>query len=119
MTRGPATVKKIEAHWALFRRLWAAFEKIAIPVIKRGASVFIEWPRGCKYWIQAKVVAFLKKYDFKTTELDGCMYGLVAKHGPKAGLPINKPWEIAYNKSSIADYLNLKCDHSHSHAPRS
>eukprot|EP00972_Heterocapsa_arctica_P022442 3301158-Heterocapsa_arctica.AAC.1 len=49
-----------------------------------------------------------------TTEFDGCMYGLVA---PKAGLPINKPWKVAFNRSSIADYLNLKCDKYHYHAP--
>eukprot|EP00972_Heterocapsa_arctica_P090611 13369601-Heterocapsa_arctica.AAC.1 len=108
MTRGKATVKKIEAHWTLFRLLWAAFERICIPAIERGASIFIEWPRGCKYWKEGNVVAFLKKYNFKTTEFDGCMYGLVDKHGPKAGLPINKPWEVAFNRSSIADYLNLK-----------
>eukprot|EP00972_Heterocapsa_arctica_P035668 5248671-Heterocapsa_arctica.AAC.1 len=45
------------------------------------------------------------------------MYGLVAKHGPKAGLPINKPWNIAFNRSSIADYLNMQCGKSHYHAP--
>eukprot|EP00972_Heterocapsa_arctica_P007063 1032309-Heterocapsa_arctica.AAC.1 len=72
MTRGEDTVKNIEAHWTLFRRLWAACEKIVIPAIKRGASILIEWPRGCKYWKGGKVVAFLKKYDFRTTEFDGC-----------------------------------------------
>eukprot|EP00972_Heterocapsa_arctica_P070541 10420488-Heterocapsa_arctica.AAC.1 len=58
--------------------------------------------------LEGKVVAFLKKYNFMTTEVNGCMYGLVAKHGPLAGLPINKPWKVAFNRSSIADYLSLK-----------
>eukprot|EP00972_Heterocapsa_arctica_P009488 1397996-Heterocapsa_arctica.AAC.1 len=45
------------------------------------------------------------------------MYGLIAKHGPSKGLPINKPWNIAFNKSSVSAYLNKKCDRSHVHAP--
>eukprot|EP00972_Heterocapsa_arctica_P107846 15883466-Heterocapsa_arctica.AAC.1 len=73
MTRGEATVKKIEAHWKLFKQLWSAFERISFPAIERGASIFIEWSRGCNYWKEAKV-------------------GLVAKYGPQAGLPIKKPW---------------------------
>eukprot|EP00972_Heterocapsa_arctica_P034794 5121878-Heterocapsa_arctica.AAC.1 len=117
MTRGDATVKKIEAHWKLFQRLWSAFERISTPAIARGASIFIEWPRGCKYWKERKVVAFLKKHKFRTTVFDGRMYGLVAKHGPLAGLSIKEPWMVAYTRSSIADYLNLKCDKYHSNAP--
>eukprot|EP00972_Heterocapsa_arctica_P054950 8102445-Heterocapsa_arctica.AAC.1 len=45
------------------------------------------------------------------------MYGLVAKYGPDQGKPINKPWRIAFNKYYISDYLNRKCDRSHTHAP--
>eukprot|EP00972_Heterocapsa_arctica_P017233 2546660-Heterocapsa_arctica.AAC.1 len=97
--------------------LWSVFEKVAIPAIARGASIFIEWPRGCAYWKYRKVVTFLNNYGFKFTDFYGCLYGLVAKYGPDQGKPINKPWRIVFNKSSISDYLNRKCDRSHTHAP--
>eukprot|EP00972_Heterocapsa_arctica_P069773 10308375-Heterocapsa_arctica.AAC.1 len=45
------------------------------------------------------------------------MHCFVAKHGPNKGKPINKPWNIAFNKSSISDYLNRKCNGSHVHVP--
>eukprot|EP00972_Heterocapsa_arctica_P035206 5181345-Heterocapsa_arctica.AAC.1 len=82
--------------------LWAVFKQISIPAIARAASIF---------------VAFFNTFDFKFNEFDGCMYGLVAKYGPDQGKPINTPWNIAFNKPSISDYLNRKCDPSHTHAP--
>eukprot|EP00972_Heterocapsa_arctica_P074222 10955479-Heterocapsa_arctica.AAC.1 len=62
MTRGAATVAKIK------RTLGSLPEAL--------------WPRNCAYCKEREVVAFFEKYDFKFTELDVCMYGLVAKHGP-------------------------------------
>ena len=44
------------------------------------------------------------------------MYGLVASHGKDAGLPIKKPWRVAYLNSSLGEFLNLKCDGSHEHS---
>ena len=41
MTRGPETVEKILGHWEKSRMLWSIFEKVAIPAILRGASIFI------------------------------------------------------------------------------
>ena len=37
----PATVAKIRAHWALMRRLWDAFERVATIAEQRGATVII------------------------------------------------------------------------------
>eukprot|EP00972_Heterocapsa_arctica_P091931 13557600-Heterocapsa_arctica.AAC.1 len=108
MTRAASTVAKIEGHREKFLMLWSIFESVAIPAIIRGASIFVEWPRV--YWKERRVAHFFSKYEFKFTEFDGCMYGLVAKHGPDQGKPIKKPWNIALNKSSISDYLNRKCD---------
>eukprot|EP00972_Heterocapsa_arctica_P099510 14682451-Heterocapsa_arctica.AAC.1 len=109
MTRGEATVKKIEGHWKIFRFLPRLLNAVRLSLSN--------CPVDVKYWTDRKVVAFLTKFEFKFTEFDGCIYGLVAKYGPHAGLPINKPWKVAYIRSSISDYLNRKCDHSHSHAP--
>eukprot|EP00972_Heterocapsa_arctica_P021140 3111408-Heterocapsa_arctica.AAC.1 len=77
MTRGEATVKKIEAHWELFKRLWSAFERIYIPAVERGASIFIGWPRGCKYWKEAEVVAFQKNMILGPLSLTGACTGLL------------------------------------------
>ena len=44
------------------------------------------------------------------------MYDLVASHGNDAGLPIKKPWRVAYLNSSLVDFLNRKCDGSHDHS---
>eukprot|EP00972_Heterocapsa_arctica_P037615 5535670-Heterocapsa_arctica.AAC.1 len=85
MTRGAATVAKIKGHWGVVRKLWSVFESVAIPAIIRGAPIFIGWPRNCAYGKEREVVAFFDTYDFKFTEFDGCMYGLVAKHGPNRG----------------------------------
>eukprot|EP00972_Heterocapsa_arctica_P005656 834195-Heterocapsa_arctica.AAC.1 len=63
MTRGAATVANIKGHWEVFRKRWSVFEKVAIPAITRGASVFNEWPRNCAYWKERVVVAFFEKYD--------------------------------------------------------
>eukprot|EP00972_Heterocapsa_arctica_P074390 10977684-Heterocapsa_arctica.AAC.1 len=64
MTRGAATVVKIEGHWEKFRMLLSVFESVAIPAITRGASIFVEWARNCAYWKEREVVAFFDKYDF-------------------------------------------------------
>ena len=50
MKKGASTREKIKGHYTLFAEIWKAFEKIANHAIKIGASVWIEWPRGCQYW---------------------------------------------------------------------
>ena len=117
MLRGSTTVNKIKGHWSEFRKLWKRLEEIANFAIPLGVKIFIEWPRGCIYWKNLKVVRFLEKYGFKFADFDGCMYGLVASHGKDAGLPIKKPWRVAYVNSSIGNFLHLKCDGSHEHSP--
>ena len=66
-----------------------AFEKIATEAINRGAAVWIEWPKKCFYWNTGKVRAFLRKHNFQNTYIDGCMYGLIAKAGPNAGVKMS------------------------------
>ena len=44
------------------------------------------------------------------------MYGLVAAHGPHAGMPIQKPWRVACSpNSSLPTLLCKRCDGSHDH----
>ena len=117
MHRGSSTVNKIKAHWAEFRKLRERLEEIASFAIPLGVAISIEWPRGCRYWTNHNVVRFLGKYGFKFADFDGCMYGLVAAHGKCAGLPIKKPWRVAYVNSSLGEFLHLKCDGSHEHSP--
>jgi len=118
LKRGPETVAKIKLHWALFHRLWAAFEIVASHALSVGARVFIEWPRRCAYWRDKRVVAFLRKHGFTFADFDGCVYGLVAARGSDAGKPIQKPWRVACSPStSLPGLLNRRCDKSHDHTP--
>jgi len=80
MLRGSTTVNKIKGHWSEFRKLWKRLEEIANFAIPLGVKIFIEWPRGCIYWKNLKVVRFLEKYGFKFADFDGCMYTVLSLH---------------------------------------
>ena len=58
----------------------------------------------------------LRSMVLSSADFDGCMYGLVSLHGKNAGLPIKKPWRVAYLNSNLGDFLNSKCDGSHDHS---
>ena len=60
---------------------------------------------------------FLEKHNFKFTDYDGCMYGLLSRFTGVSKLPIRHPWRIAYINCSLGRYFNNKCDRSHRHAP--
>ena len=116
LRRGPETVAKVKLHWKLFKRLWAAFEVVAEHALSVGARVFVEWPRKCVYWKNDRVAKFLSRHGFVSADFDGCMYGLVAVHGPNAGMPIQKPWRVACSpNSSLPTLLCKRCDGSHDH----
>ena len=116
-TRSPKTAELIDGHWKKFRKLWKAFVSVASIAIRRGARVFVEWPRSCAYWKDSRVSRFLVKHGFQYADFDGCMYGLVAESGPNKGKPINKPWRVACVNSSLPDVLNRKCSREHTHVP--
>ena len=75
---------KVRLHWKLFKRLWAAFEVVAEHALSVGARVFVECPRKCAYWKNDSVAKFLSRHGLVSADFDGCMYGLVAAHGPNA-----------------------------------
>ena len=114
--RGESAQKKILSHWQQFRRLWKHFKRIASEAIPKGVCVFVEWPSGCQYWRDNRVVQFLDEYQGRLAKFNGCMYGLRANHGPDAGELICKPWTVACFNSSLPDYLNVRCDGNHRHA---
>ena len=60
---------------------------------------------------------FLKAMNFKHTDFDGCMYGLVSRRGGSDGIPVRTPWRIAFINSTIGKHLHLLCDGSHPHVP--
>ena len=70
----------------------------------------VELPRGCSYWHDPRMCDFLGKQGFSYADFDGCMYGLVARHGPETGHPICKPWRIACLNSSLNTFLFKMCD---------
>ena len=114
MHRESSMVDKIQKRCTEFRKLWGRLEEIANFAIPLGVAISIEWPRGCRYWNNPNVVHFLEKYGFKFADFDGC---LVASHGKGAGLPIKKPWRVAYVNSSLGEFFHHKCDGSHEHSP--
>ena len=101
MHGGSSTVTKIKGHWVEFRKLWERLAEIACLAIPQGVAICTEWPRGFRYWTNSNFARFLEKYGFKFAGFDGCMYGFVASHGKDAGLPIKKPWRVAYLNSSF------------------
>ena len=113
MARGVETAMKIRGHWQLFHRLWKVFTELATVAIKQGMPVHIEWPHGCSYLRDKRVIKFIRKFGGVTARFHGCAYGMVASSGE----PIKKPWRVVSFNSSLPDRLNRKCpgDHVHKH----
>jgi hypothetical protein len=87
---------KIEMHRKLFDKIWDNFVKLVkfcdenttnIPV-----GVVIEWPKGCTYWKNSKVMAFMEFRGMLSVSFDGCYFGLQSSDNH---LPIRKPWTSA------------------------
>jgi len=111
------TIVKLINHCDLHWKLWESFEQVVKHCRRVGATVLIEWPRFCSYWHSQRVSQFLKVMKFKHTDFDGCMYGLVSRREGTYGLPVRKPWRIAFINSSMDKHLHVLCDGSHPHAP--
>ena len=50
-------------------------------------------------------------------KLDGCEFGLIAKHGRNKGVAIRKPWRVDSNCSFVLQNLDRQCSKKHDHAP--
>ena len=107
-----AALDKLKGHWTLFRKLWKNFEMIAQYVLGIGGTITIEWPTGCEYWRDRRVINFMQIHDLKTTDIHGCAYGLKTE----GGMYVKKPWSFATNSRAVLDGLGRKCDGRHEHA---
>ena len=58
------TLQNIEDHVELHDKLWTNFERAALHCKNVGNSVILEWPRGCSYWDDSRVSAFLERLGF-------------------------------------------------------
>ena len=109
--------KLVEGHYRLFWALFKNCKIVAEYVTKIGGFIAMEWPRQCAYWQEQEVQDFILKYGLVSVHLDGCMFGLVSKHGRNAGQPIRKPWRVDTNSPALAQQLSRVCDGSHTHVP--
>ena len=111
---GLKTKRKILAHWAVFRKLWAHFQQVADACIAHGGHVALEWPRSCMYWRHQRVKSALRRWGTIPHPFDGCMYGLVSQAARSRGVPLRKPWTVA---STCDEFIRLRrtCDKSHAH----
>ena len=115
--KGPVAQAKIEQHLELFNKLLPNAFKIAQAVILQGTGrVVFEWPDGCSYWQDPRVVTFISSNKLTQTKLDGCSYGLVSKFGKDVGKPIKKTWRLAHNFPHIGQLMGRKCKCSIDHA---
>ena len=69
---------------------------------KQGGKCAIEWPSGCEYWRDARILSLLEELGMRKAHAHGCAWGLV---DPK-GIPVKKPWTIATND----DFLFATCE---------
>ena len=104
-------------HLRLFRLLFDAVRKIAGLVQRVGGYIAMEWPRQCSYWLDPDVQQFVWEHGLQSVHLDGCMFGLVAQHGSRSGVPIKKPWRIDTNSPALLQHVARTCDGSHEHTP--
>ena len=110
MHRGPATREKIEEHRQVFDQLWCNFEIVAKACHANGGKIAIEWPKGCTYWKDSRVIALIERFALCSYALDGCMYGLRSVVRKTRGKFLRKPWIIM---SDCDDFWRIenRCNH--------
>ena len=59
----------------LRRQIWSSFGVAAAHCIKQGGVVCWEWPAGCSYWKEPRVVAFMKAHNVRCVTFRGCFFG--------------------------------------------
>ena len=71
--------------------------------------VLMELPHSCSYWEAKEVIEMLTRFGMRTVVTDGCAFGLKARFGKNAGLPIKKPWRIAGNSPVFLGAFPRRC----------
>ena len=107
---GPKTRAKIRRHRAIFRVLWRHFVIVADACRRNGGKVAFEWPRGCLYWKDRRVKAFLRRTAAQSYDFDGCMFGLRSQAHKTKDRLLRKPWRIASDCGSFQGICR-RCDH--------
>ena len=85
-------------HFAIFKKIWNAYVKVAREVIGAGGTIAFERPRNCAYWHWPRVKKFVDEFDLVFAEFDGCAFGLTFSNGN----PIRKPWRVATNMPTLS-----------------
>ena len=106
---------KLRGHWALFRRFWRNFERLARLVTSGGGVVALEWPNRCAYWKERAVLKLVK--DFSKAIVQGCEYGLKPSHPPagKEDHLLYKQWRVVSSSPLLASSLERRCTGDHTH----
>ena len=87
------------------------YTKVCEVILKRGGHWALEWPEGNVYWNSPLVLEFLGKIGSPIYEASatGCAFGLKAKFGQVAGLPMRRAWMIKSNIPILYEVLNKPC----------
>ena len=112
----PKCKDKLEAHWKLFRRLWAQFQRL---FDEYGYfDVLLEWPRSCTYWREAEVLQMFDDLGVASTKFDGCQLGLkpyklrnvdIQGDIDMSAAFLKKPWELATNIPTVLEHFTMLC----------
>ncbi len=110
-----ATLHKInDSRWE-FSNHFTATQPFVRRVRGLGGHLALELPRHCSYWSEPHLTRFVSQYHLLSAEFDGCMYGLVAKHGDHAGQPMLKHWKLVTTSTKVASAINARCGHDVPH----
>ena len=87
------------------------YSRVCDVILRRGGYWAIEWPVDCAYWNSPLVQELMTNvgkpiYQARAT---GCAFGLKARHGQVAGLPMSRAWTIKGNMPLIPEMLNKSC----------
>jgi hypothetical protein len=110
-----ATLSKInDARWE-FANHFAAARPLVRYVRGLGGHLALELPRYCSYWSEPLLTGFIGEYGLLSSLFDGCMYGLTAKHGDRAGELMLKHWRLITTSPAVHASINAVCDHVSPH----
>ena len=114
-TSNHATLTKInDARWE-FRNHFTASQPFVRLVRRLGGHIALELPRGYSYWSEPLLAQLVSDYSLLTADFDGCMYGLVARYGDHAGLPMLKQWRLVTSCKEVASVITDRCNHDVQH----
>ncbi len=114
-TSNHATLTKInDARWE-FSNHFAAAQPLVRLVRRLGGHIALELPRGCSYWSEPLLTKLVSDYSLLTADFDGCMYGLIARYGDHAGLPMLKQWRLVTSCKEVASVITDRCNHDVQH----